>query len=94
MQGLELLVAAVAIERLQHVRLDVRRDARGAGLPWRGLPAKLRREPLPTAAWQQVAGAVLPAVLRNSAEGGRRPLAQVTTSQSPARRSLDDKHRL
>ena len=76
MQGLEFLVAAVAIKRLQHVRLDVRRDARGVGLPWRGLPAKLRREQLLTAAWQQAAGAVLPAVFRNSAEGGCGPLAQ------------------
>ena len=79
MQGLELLVAAVAIERLKDMRLYVRCDSGGIGLPGRGLPAKLRREPLLAAAWQQVAGAVLPAVLRKSAEGGRGPLAQVTT---------------
>ena len=91
MQGLELLVAAVAVEWLQHVRLDVRRDARGVGLPWRGLPAELRREPLLTAAWQQAAGAVLPAVFRNGAKGGRGPLAQMATDQSPARRASNDR---
>ena len=87
-QGLELLIAAVAVKRLQDVRLDVRCDAGGVGVPGRGLPAELRREPLLTAAWQQVAGAVLPAVLRNGEEGCRGTLAQVTTGQPPGTTSV------
>jgi hypothetical protein len=87
-QGLELLVAAVAVERLQDVRLDVRCDPGGIGLPGRVLFAELRREPLLTAARQQLARAVLPAILRNCEEGCRRPLAQAMTGQSPAPRTF------
>lgn len=79
MQGLELLVAAVAAERLQDVRLYVRCGAHGVGPPRRVLPAELGCERVSTAAVHETAGAVLPPILRDGEEGRRGTLAQVVT---------------